>query len=65
MPKNICKAFQHIFLWIPKFPQFLDQKIGEDADLLGLNCFVPDWRIPGHEAERRRTKALDELLESL
>ncbi len=44
---------------------FLDQKIGEDADLLGLNCFVPDWRIPGHEAERRRTKALDELLESL
>jgi hypothetical protein len=30
-----------------------------------LNCYVPDWRIPGHEAERLHTKALDELLESL
>lgn len=43
---------------------FFEQKVGEH-DLLGLNCFVPDWRIPGHEAERRRAKALDELLESL
>jgi hypothetical protein len=39
------------------------QKV-DDADLLGLNCFVPDWRIPGHEAERRYTKVLDELLGS-
>lgn len=44
---------------------FFEQKVGEDADLLGLNCFVPDWRIPGHEAQRRHAKALDELLESL
>ena len=43
---------------------FFEQKVGEH-DLLGLNCFVPDWRIPGHEAERRRTRALDELLENL
>lgn len=43
---------------------FFEQKVGEH-DLLGLNCFVPDWRIPGHEAERRHAKALDELLESL
>lgn len=43
---------------------FFEQKVGAN-DLLGLNCFVPDWRIPGHEAERRRTTALDDLLESL
>ncbi len=44
---------------------FFDQKAGEDADLLGLNCYVADWRIPGHEASRQRAKALDELLGSL
>ncbi len=47
-----------------------DQKVkvadgAELLDLLGLNCYVADWCIPGHEAERRHAKALDELLESL
>lgn len=41
-----------------------DKKAGEH-DLLGVNCYVPDWRVPGHEAERLHAKALDELLESL
>lgn len=33
----------------------------KDLDLYGLNCYVPDWLIPGHEAERRTQKQLDEL----
>jgi hypothetical protein len=35
------------------------------ADLLGLNCWVADWSIPGHEAQIQHAKALDELLETL
>jgi hypothetical protein len=42
-----------------------DQKVEGGFDLLGLNCYVADWCIPGHEAQRRHAKALDELLESL
>jgi len=30
-------------------------------DLYGLNCYVPDWLLPGHEAERRTQIQLDEL----
>ncbi len=33
----------------------------KDLDLYGLNCYVPDWLVPGHEAERRTQKRLDEL----
>lgn len=44
---------------------FFDQKAGAHGDLLGLNCYVADWRIPGHESQQRHTRALDELLGSL
>ena len=30
--------------------------------LLGLNCYVPDWRIPGHAAAVRHEQQLDEIL---
>ncbi len=33
----------------------------KDLDLYGLNCYVPDWQVPGHDAERRNHKILDEL----
>lgn len=33
----------------------------KELDLYGLNCYVPDWLVPGHEAERRTQKQLDEL----
>lgn len=30
-------------------------------DLLGLSCYMPDWRIPGHGAEQKYRVKLDEL----
>ena len=41
-----------------------DQKL-QDHDLLGLNCYMPDWRIPGQAAEQEHQAKLDELLDSL
>jgi hypothetical protein len=34
-------------------------------DLLGLSCYMPDWRIPGTGAERDHQVKLDELLGDL
>lgn len=42
-----------------------EQKTADGADLLGLNCYMPDWSIPGHAAQRRHTVALEEFLGSL
>lgn len=49
--------------WLSKgiYSLLFDDKQFKDLNLYGLNCFVPDWRIPGHEAERRHQKKLDEL----
>ena len=33
----------------------------KDTDLTGLNCHVPDWRVPGTAAAAKR-KELDDLL---
>lgn len=41
-----------------------DQKVG-DVNLIGMNCYMPDWRIPGHGAEREYQVKLDELLANL
>ena len=45
-----------------------DQKVQDHDrrfDLLGLNCYMPDWRIPGQAAEQEHQAKLDDLLESL
>ena len=42
-----------------------DQKTSDNHDLLGLNCYMPDWRIPGHDAEQKHRLKLDELLSEL
>lgn len=39
-------------------------KVGAQ-DLVGMNCFMPDWKIPGHDAQTQMQKTLDELLEEL
>lgn len=39
---------------------FLDRKVGEHT-LVGMNCYVPDWRIPGHISEKAHVAKLDEL----
>ena len=43
----------------------IDSTTFRDQDLSGLNCYLPDWRIPGHPAELKFRKEMDELLESL
>jgi hypothetical protein len=40
-----------------------DQKVrNSDKNLLGLSCYMPDWLIPGNEAEKEHRAKLDELL---
>jgi hypothetical protein len=39
-----------------------DNEAFKDADLFGLNCHVPVWRIPGHPEQLTYRKELDELL---
>lgn len=36
-----------------------------DYELLGLSCYMPDSRIPGHKAEQKARANLDELLNIL
>lgn len=33
--------------------------------LLGMSCYMPDWRIPGHEAEKTHQAKLDEIFSDL
>ncbi len=40
------------------------EKLGNN-DLLGLNCYLPDWRVPGLDAEQQHRVKLDELLSEL
>lgn len=37
----------------------------EKTDLFGLNCYIPDWQIPGHEANLEHRKRLDDLFLAL
>jgi len=43
-----------------------DKKLrGLDVDLLGLNCYLPDWKVPGQAAQETYSAKLDELLSEL
>lgn len=33
--------------------------------LLGMSCYLPDWRVPGHEAEKSHKAKLDEIFAEL
>ena len=44
------------------YATLLELKIEGEISLLGLNCYMPDWRVPGEEAEILLRKKLDELL---
>jgi len=46
------------------YTTIFERKVGEH-DLIGLSCYLPDWRIPGHAAEREHQAKLDELLSDL
>jgi hypothetical protein len=43
------------------YTTIFERKLG-DHDLAGLNCYLPDWRIPGNIAEQQHNANLDELL---
>lgn len=34
----------------------------KNVDLTGMNCYLPDWKVPGSEAAAARQKELDEIL---
>lgn len=42
------------------YTDIFDQRIG-DIELLGLSCYLPDWRIPGGTEEMGKA-SLDALL---
>jgi hypothetical protein len=46
------------------YATFLDQKVGGHT-LIGMNCYVPDWRVPGHASEKAHAAKLDELFSSM
>lgn len=46
------------------YTTIFEQKV-HGNDLLGFSCYLPDWRIPGHGAEREYRAKLDELLAGL
>lgn len=37
----------------------------ESQNLVGMSCFMPDWKIPGHDAQKQMQKTLDEILGEL
>ena len=47
------------------YTKVFEQKLRDNNDLLGLSCYLPDWRIPGHSAEEEHRAKLDELLADL
>jgi len=46
------------------YTTIFEQKV-RDNDLIGLSCYLPDWRIPGHGAEKEHHAKLDEILGEL
>ncbi len=34
-------------------------------DLIALSCYLPDWAIPGHDAKKKRTGMIDEIMGEL
>ncbi|MSQ53129.1 MAG: hypothetical protein EXR28_14730 [Betaproteobacteria bacterium] len=41
----------------------LDDEQFPGVNLYGLNCYLPEWRVPGSSEEKLRTKRLDELFD--
>lgn len=37
----------------------------KNTDLFGLNCYIPDWRIPDHPAELEYRKQWDDIFQDL
>ena len=46
------------------YTRYLSQKAGP-SDLIGLNCYVPDWLVPEHPIRQKREDELDAIFEHL
>lgn len=46
------------------YTTLFERKVG-NTDLLGLNCYVPDWKIPGHPAEAVFRESLNDIVAEL
>lgn len=46
------------------YTRYLNQKTG-NSDLIGLNCYVPDWLVPEHSIRQKRENELDAIFEQL
>lgn len=42
------------------YTRYLDRQI-PSVDLVGLNCYIPDWQIPSHPDARKRENELDAI----
>ena len=47
------------------YTALFDRKTKEGNNLLGMSCYLPDWLIPAHEAEKSYRAKSDELLAEL
>lgn len=56
---------ENISLCSGLYSDIFHDKVFKDTDLYGFNCYVPDWRVPGHKAEVEYRNKLDELLVDL
>ena len=61
---KVVKLFNEDRVTLPSrvYTVVLSDKEFGDADLYGLNCYLPDWHISGHPAESKFRKDLDKLL---
>lgn len=47
------------------YSAYIEPTFSKKTDISGFNCYVPDHRVPGHEAQKREQETLDEWLSDL
>lgn len=49
----------------PHLPESLYTVTFTKNELMGLNTYIPEWQIPGHQEQIKYDKEFDELLDEL
>lgn len=62
--KLMDAGFGNVTLPQNVYTRFLHDQIAK-VDLTGLNCYMPDWKIPEHLANQKRVNELDAFSEQL
>jgi len=47
------------------YTRVLENKTAQGKDLVGFSCYLSDWRLPGHPAEKDHASKLDAFLKDL